>query len=190
MRATSFLFAGLACLLSGLSQLAAQEPAGTFQENGRTYEYRKIQKPVLRRTVQEEQQTVYVDRYVTEMQDSQRTVIVPVTQMVYEPRLHNWWNPFTGAHVAYHLVPRTRWEMRAETVRSPIARHEVVPEQRIVQRVVNTPTFEEVTEIVEVQTGNSTQVASRNVFQSLPTAALPNTGTRMGGVQRNPPSLR
>ena len=121
MRATSLLFAGLACLAGGLSQLSGEEliRRERFERDGRTYESSTYRKPVLQQTVQEQQQTVYVDRYVTEMHDSRRTLMVPVTQMVYEPRLHNWWNPFTGAHVAYHLVPRTRWEMHPKSFARP-----------------------------------------------------------------------
>jgi hypothetical protein len=194
MRATSLLFAGLACLAGGLTQLSGEEliKRERFERDGKTYESSTYRKPVLQQTVQEQQQTVYVDRRVTEMYDSQRTLMVPVTQMVYEPRVHNWWNPFTGAHVAYHLVPRTRWEMRTEIVRSPIERRELVPEQRIVQRVVNTPTFVEEARIVEVQPSGAptTQVATRSIFQSLPATALPNSGAQIGGIQRNPTSLR
>ena len=73
-----------------------------------------------------------------------------------------------------------------------MARHEVVPEQRIVQRVVNTPTWVEEARIVEVQpsTTPTTQVATRSIFQSLPASSLPSSGSQIGGIQRNPTSLR
>lgn len=185
MRARSLTAAGFACLVASLQLLQAEEliRLERYERDGAQYESRTIRKPVAETSWQEREETVYVDRYVTEMQDSYRTVLVPVTEVVYEPRVHNWWNPFTGAHVAYHAVPRTRWEHRTQVVRAPISRHEVVPQQRIVREPVRTLKMVEEERIVRLDAPASSQVASQGVFRSLPAAPTPTIGqSRIGGV--------
>lgn len=185
MRARRLFLTVVACLAASGSGLQAEEliRLERFEKDGAQYESRTIRKPVAEVAVQERQETVYVDRYVTEMQDSYRTVLVPVTQMVYEPRLHNWWNPFTGAHVAYHAVPRTRWEHRTEIVRAPIARHEVVPQQRIVREPVRTLKMVEEERIVRLDSPSTSQIASQPVFRQLPSSPAQTIGqSRIGGV--------
>jgi hypothetical protein len=182
MRASIWLVA--ACCFSSFQLAHAQEVLHRreFEKDGVKYLSTTVRTPVAETAWQEREETVYVDRYVTEMQDSYRTVLAPVTQVVYEPRLHNWWNPFTGAHIAYHAVPRTRWELRTEVVRAPIARHEVVPQQRIVRQPVRSLKFVEEERIVRLDSPAAQQyAAAQPVFREVPGSSI--TGTsRIGGV--------
>lgn len=127
---------GLAGLLVALP--AAADDVRYVQENGVTYrETTRVERqPVVETVVEQREQTVYTPRVTTEMRESVRTVYVPVVEYRYEPRVHNWWNPFAPAHVAYHQIPSTRWEPRTEVVRTPVTYHELIPETRVVEKPV------------------------------------------------------
>ena len=78
--------------------------------------------------MQPQSSTYYRERYTTELQDTQRTYQVPITEYQWKPETHRTWNPFAPPYTAYRLVPQTRWETRTETVKVPVAKREVVPE--------------------------------------------------------------
>jgi hypothetical protein len=85
---------------------------------------------------QPREEVVYRSRLTTEYRPVQRTIVVPRVEYVYEQRLHGWWNPFVEPHVAYHLVPRTRWETRQQTVQLPVTYWEMVRDTEFVQKPV------------------------------------------------------
>lgn len=134
-KATTLL--ALIGLVSCSSTLIAEE---YVTENGQTYRIArtKIRRPVseIREDVRHE--TVYRDTYTTEIHEHQRMVYMPITEYQWEPRWHGIWNPLTKPSMAYHLVPRTRWEARAETVRTPVTSRQTVPELRTVRTPVRT----------------------------------------------------
>jgi hypothetical protein len=146
----------------------------TFRETRRT-----VRQPLTETRFEEHNETVFREQYTTEMRDSYRTVYMPVTEYTYEPRVHGWWNPFAPSHVAYHLVPRTRWEPRVETVRTPITSREVVPETRVVRVPVRSLGFVEREEIdrVAVTPSPSQRTVSGGAVTSL--AERP-----VGGISR------
>lgn len=125
-----------------------------FQRDGVTYRETRqtIRRPVVETQMQPREETVYREQVATEMRDNPRTVFIPVTQYVYEPRVHNLLNPFSPTYIAYHPVPRTYWETRTETVRVPVTYREVVPETRVVQTPVTSLRFveEEKVDVVAV----------------------------------------
>jgi len=105
------------------------------QQDGTTYRVtrRVVKTPVTYTEWKEHTETVYIEQYVTEQRDSYRTVYAPLTEYRCEPRWHDWWNPLSRTHIAYHMKPVTRWETRAEKYRAPVTYRRVVPETRIVR---------------------------------------------------------
>lgn len=129
-----------------VTTLTAQSPAnlpspgtqpGYYTDPTTGIVYRKvmrtIDRPVSETKVEKQTQTVYRPETVTETKPSTRTVYLPVVEHSWEPRVHNRWNPFQKPTVAYHHVPRTRWEARAETVQQVNRRTHWVAENRTVE---------------------------------------------------------
>lgn len=126
------------CVLGGIP--ANAQKVRDYEENGITYrETRtKATRPVAETTYQDRQQTVYRQRYTTQLHDHLHTTMVPVTDYRWETRLHNWWNPFKTNTVGYHLVPHRRWEARTETIRTPVTTRQLIPEVQTVKVPVTT----------------------------------------------------
>ena len=97
--------------------LFAAEEVSFVEENGTTYRVtRTITKyPVNVVRTEERVETVYTDRYSTEMKQEYRTVYTPVTEYRWTPRVHGAWNPFVPNYVAYHLVPHTYWKLTRQS---------------------------------------------------------------------------
>ena len=156
MRRMRFAAAGLVWLLGGLSAWSADD-VRWVTKNGQTYREQvaveRVPTTVVR--IEERQQTVFREEYSTEVRDSQRTVYVPVTEYVMQPRWHGLWNPFKAPHVAYHMVPQTRWEVRNETVKVPVTTRQLVPETRTVQVPVRELDFVEREYITRVPVSGS-----------------------------------
>ena len=105
-------------LLTGLSNLYAQDV---------------VNQPYTRNVVDRREETVYQEEYVTQMKESQHMVLTPVTEYQWEPRVHNRFNILRPRSMAYHLVPRTRWEARSHTVRTPVTYRQLRPQTRVVE---------------------------------------------------------
>ncbi len=124
----------LGCL--SLSPCAwGQQAVREYVENGQAYRETTevVRKPVSTTTWQERRETVLVDRVTTQVAETDRNVLVPVVEYQWQPRVHDWWNPFRPTNVGYHLVPTTRWEVQQQTVRTPVTYRETIPEERIVR---------------------------------------------------------
>ncbi len=160
------LVSRLLCLLAVGSVGLTLHAAETWYETqeGTTYRVtRRVEKrPVAETHLEQQTQTVYATEYVTEMRESTRTTWVPVTQYVYEPRWHQWWNPFAEAYVAYQARPVTRWELRTQTVREPVTMKQQIPQERIVQKPVRALGFVE-------------QPVEERIVVSSPTRGVPAT---------------
>ncbi len=102
-----------------------------LDQDGITYRetVQTTQRPVPQTTMQPQDYTYYRERYTTELQDTQRTYQVPITEYQWKPETHRSWNPFDPPYVAYRLVQQTRYETRSETVKVPVAKREVIPEK-------------------------------------------------------------
>jgi hypothetical protein len=120
----------LALLGSGAT-LAPADEVNYFDQDGITYRetVQTTQRTIPRTTMQPQEQTYMRQRYTTELQDTQRTYQVPVTEYQWKPETHRSWNPFSPPYVAYRMVAQTRWETRSETVKIPVAKVETVPEK-------------------------------------------------------------
>lgn len=159
-------------------------------ERGQTYKVTKeiARRPVTTTTYQDVSQTVLVDRVTTQMAESNRAVLVPTVEYQWEPRVHDWWNPFRPTTMAYHMIPVTRWEVQQQTVRTPVTYREMVPEERIVRTQQKTLDFveEEVTRKVAVDSDG--RELTVNGFSSGGTAIARRPGP-IGGVQQMQDSL-
>ncbi|WP_146429831.1 hypothetical protein [Blastopirellula retiformator] len=160
-------------------EVRAQQ-ANYVQENGITYRevVNSVKRPVVETKMQEHTEQVYVERFTTDMHESQRTVSVPVTEYRWEAYTPISINIFAPPRVAYRWVPVTRWEQRVETVRTPVTRRDLVPETRTVSRPVTTTRMVEdkVISRVAVSTTPGTSNGASNV------AAAPIESQRVGGL--------
>lgn len=139
---------GAAALLVLTSSGAwAQSRPGGDSEPARTVEI-----PITQERLEQKTETVMTEKWNTVMHESQRTLHYPVTEYAWEPRWHGWLNPFREPHVAYHLMPRVRWQSRTETVRTPVTYRQYVPETRVVQQPVRKLGFVERTDMVDAAT--------------------------------------
>lgn len=77
---------------------------------------RTIEKPVVETKMQQQQQTVYKPKTVTETRPTTRRMYIPVTENRWVPKVENRWNPFAAPRVAYHHVPETRWQVKDEVI--------------------------------------------------------------------------
>lgn len=128
------LTAAMFVLVVGGSGISADE-VRYYEKDGITY--REVRQTVQKRVpeiIQEDRtQTVYREECVTEMRDVVRTRWVPVTEYQVEERLVGRWNPLVRPYFQYRTVPRTRWELRSETVQVPVVCRKLVPETRVVR---------------------------------------------------------
>jgi hypothetical protein len=118
---------------SSTSFALAQE-ARPYRDNGVDYveTVQYASEPVATTQVERREETVYREEFVTEMRESQQTVYSPVTEYVWQPRVHGL-GILRPSTLAYHLIPQTHWEPRTHTVRMPVTVRQVRPETRIVE---------------------------------------------------------
>lgn len=119
-----------------------------FEKDGIRYQkIRQVnQRPINELRYEQRESTAYRERYTTDMQESQRTYQVPVTEQQWVPGYQRTWNLFAPPVLSYRLMPVTRWETRTETVRIPVTKREVIPEKQVQQVPVwNTRLAEEET---------------------------------------------
>jgi hypothetical protein len=136
------LFAPLlaSSLLSTVSSFAVGQEATNqdfFTDPATGIVYRKVtrtvERPIAETKVETQSQTFYRPETITETKPSMRTVYVPVVENNWETRIHGRWNPFQQPTVAYHQVPKTRWEPRSETIQNTQVRTQWVAENRSVE---------------------------------------------------------
>jgi len=123
--AASFIVGALAVPAS------AADDVKTYEKDGVRYQEvrRVVQRPITETHYEPRQVTRYNERYTTDMQQVQRTYQTPVTQQQWVPGYQRTWNLFAPPVLSYRLMPVTRWETRTETVRVPVTKRDVVPEQ-------------------------------------------------------------
>ena len=167
------LAVGILC--SQMSTVWAQD--SVYGNYGTTFQdvTQRVRTPVTDTRIEEREQTVYRQQYETRIYQSQRNVLVPVTEYTWQPRWHGRLNPFRPPTVAYQFVPHTRWEMHTQTVQTPVTKSQWVPEKRIVQVPVTTLHMEEREQIVR-------RPVTRNV--TLVRQATATTATPVGSVVR------
>ena len=80
--------------------LFSQLAISSAQESGSGLT-RRVRTPITSTQYEEREQTVYREPYSTEVYESQRNVLVPVTEYEWQPRWHGVLNPFRPATLAY-----------------------------------------------------------------------------------------
>ena len=135
-------------LIYPLSKVTAQD--SVYSMNGSNYQNvtQTVRTPVAATHMEDREQTVYRQQMATQIYESQRNVLVPISEYQWQPKWHGRLNPFRPATVAYHLVPQTRWEMHTQTVQTPVTRVQWVPEKRLVQVPVTTLRIEDREQVV------------------------------------------
>ena len=144
IRASSTVVA-LICGAVLAATLGAQEPR-VFEENGIRYQEttQVIQRLLPETRYEQRENTVYREKYSTDMQESVRTYQVPITEQQWVPGYQRTWNIFAPPVLSYRLLPVTRWETRSETVRVPVTKREYIPEKQVQQvPITNTRLAEE-----------------------------------------------
>lgn len=170
-RAVRIILAALVCLASGV--VAVAQETRFYEENGVTYREtkQKVQRPIAETRWDNQQRTVYREKVTCNCADVQRSYYLQVNDAQWEPYIANRWNPFAQPYVAQRLVPRSRWELRTDTVRVPNPRRELVPE--VVTVRVPTAT----TRVVEEEYISRVAVSTRPVGAgATAVAATPNNG--------------
>jgi hypothetical protein len=108
---------------------AMAEEVRYFEQNGVTYREtrRTVRRPVTETRIECQNRTVYCPRLQTEVRQTVRTCLIPVTEYQWQAYWQPSWNPFQPPYLAQRLVPLTYWQARTEAVRTPILRQELVP---------------------------------------------------------------
>jgi hypothetical protein len=127
-------FASMIALVAFARQSAAQTTSELKEENGQLYRVTQqvIQRPISKTEWDQQQQTVYRERYDTQWQTNYRNYVTPVTEYRQELVLANRWNPLATPYWTYRYVPVTRWESRMEPYNVPVAQRSWVPETQTV----------------------------------------------------------
>ncbi len=101
-----------------------------YEENGVTYRETRqvVQRPVYQTEMRPTSQTVYRQEQVTEMRETTRTWLSPVTEHKCEAVWMGRWNPFVQPYLVYKPTTQTRWEARTETVQTPVTVSRWVPQ--------------------------------------------------------------
>lgn len=175
MKKLAQLTVALAAL--GAANASAQDVRYTTEDNGTTYRETRhiVRHPVTDVVHQDVPRTVYREHARVELQDINRVYQVPVTEYRRESYWRGRWNPFVQPYLAERIVPYTRWESRAETVKLPITTRQLVAETQVDKVPVVTHRYvdEEIVSRVPVSGQNGTAIAG-----SAP------RGTVVGGVAR------
>ncbi len=149
---------------------SAQQAVRYYTENGVTYKETRTrtQKPVVERRMETREKTVYSEKVSTTYEPYTQLIHTPITTYQWEGRWQDVFNPFRPAHMGYHLVPMTHWEIRSEQVHRPITRREMLPEKRTYQVPVTTHRYVEEEAVhrtvVGKNTGSTASVASRSAI--------------------------
>ena len=177
-------------ILWGSSQPLLAEDVRYVERDGITYRevVQKIKKPVSETTYQTHTEQFLQERYTTDMSESQRVYYTPVTEYQWEAYTPLSLNPFAPPRVAYRWVPRTRYEQRVETVRTPVTRRELVPAERTVSRPVTTLRMVEEEQVTRIAIApppqSATSIASRQAIGGV--SNLQNDPPRVGSGDLSP----
>lgn len=123
-----------ALAVASLIPLAARaDEIRYIEKDGVKYQeiVRSVQRPINETRYEPREYTAYNERYTTDLQESQRTYVVPVTQQQWVPGYQRTWNIFAPPVLSYRLLPVTRMETRTETVRIPVTRRELIPTKQV-----------------------------------------------------------
>ena len=107
---------------TSITSLTAEATAqtGFFTDPQTGIVYRKIsrtiEKPVVETKLSQQSEVVYRPHTITETKPENRTVMTPIVEYKWKPKLTGRWNPFRPPSIRYEKVPHTTWEARTEVV--------------------------------------------------------------------------
>lgn len=138
------LFHWIAWAGIGAGVLAAGTPRNGFAQVSEVKEFVKdgiryretkqtVRRPIYENKIEEQQQTVFQERYDTKWQTSYRTYQAPIVEYRMVPYLANRWNPFAEPYWTYRQAPVTRWETRQQELRTPVMERSWEPRQQTVK---------------------------------------------------------
>jgi hypothetical protein len=144
-----------ALFLMAFGALCGADDVRYYEEGGITYRETRstVKQPVREIEYENQQQTYYREQYQTQMHDVQQMVYQPVTQYRWEPRTHGWWRIFQGPHIAYHLIPETRWQTNVVNQKLPVTQRSYIPETRTVRVAVPKLSLKETENVTRTAVG-------------------------------------
>ena len=160
------------------SEATAQTGFFTDPQTGIVYRKisRTIEKPVVQTKIRQQSEVVYRPHTITETKPENRTVITPVVEYKWKPKLTGRWNPFRPPSVRYERVPLTTWEARTEVIHKTKTTTQWVAENRTLEIPIKT-----------VSTSREHSVAYEPVGRLSPSNLPANVAARLQPLNRNTP---
>jgi len=163
-----------------LTTAEATAQTGFFTDPQTGIVYRKInrtiEKPVVETKIRQHSEVVYRPHTITETKPENRTVITPVVEYKWQPKLTGRWNPFRPPSVRYERVPLTTWEARTEVIQKTKTTTQWVAENRTLEIPIKT-----------VHTSREHSVSYEPVGRLNPTNLPANVAARLQPLNRNTP---
>jgi hypothetical protein len=94
---------------------------------------RTVEKPVVETKLRQQTEVVYRPHTITETTPENRTVMTPVVEYKWKPKLTGRWNPFRPPSIRYEKVPLTTWEARTEVVQKTKTTTQWIAENRTLE---------------------------------------------------------
>ncbi|MAI70703.1 MAG: hypothetical protein CMM01_07320 [Rhodopirellula sp.] len=94
---------------------------------------RTIEKPVFETKLSQHSEVVYRPHTIRETKPENRTVMTPVVEYKWKPKLTGRWNPFRPPSIRYEKVPLTTWVARTEVVHRTKTTTTWIPENRTLE---------------------------------------------------------
>jgi hypothetical protein len=107
---------------------------------------------------------------VTKKVPQQRTLYVPQTRYVMQPKVRGWWNPVGKGVNSYDFVPVTSWQATSQTIEQPVQVQEWVAKQQVVYvpRLVSAVSTQQ--QLVQSEVPSSTHPTSSTSGSQLATS--------------------
>jgi len=149
-------------------------------EDGTTYRETRqvINQTVPETRLEERESLVYRPTYTSELKETQRAYVAPVTEYQWVPYLERSWNPFAAPVLTYRLMPQTRLETHVETVRIPVTRCEMVQEKHVVRVPVTT------SRVAQGEIVTRVPVATSSPANAIVSPASSQAAAPLGGVHK------
>lgn len=134
-----YQFIALVTAATSITLLPAKATAqtGFFTDPQTGIVYRKVsrmtEKPVLETRLSQQSEVVYRPHTITETKPENRTVLTPVVEYRWKPKLTGRWNPFRPPSIRYEKVPITTWEARTEVVHRTKTTTQWIAENRLIE---------------------------------------------------------
>ncbi|HWB08602.1 MAG TPA: hypothetical protein VG826_05235 [Pirellulales bacterium] len=188
-------FMALATMILVAAPAAADDVRDVTDANGQTWRevHRTVRHPQTETQCVDQQQTYYTEKCDVALCDTYRTYSTPVTEYRWESYWVGRFNPFVQPYLAHRLVPRTRWEMRTEVVKVPVAQRSLVPVTRTVRVPITTERSVDYDVVVSKQliSPQTTAVAANQPSgQSVAVGGVQNLDkNRPAGIVRTPSGI-